>query len=340
MDIAKLYKCFFTILVKIPLFFAVYSHSYLGWAQLPVEGPQQKSFFEIKISGELNLSFEQKLHHIRASATIGKVVYFNSSKSLFGNYAFSASALLGRGLGASMRDPSWFVRPQGVVTLGLGWQGGGRLITHEVTQFTSLTTSSFRSDYSNVLSLATNLVLVDMTKSQNSNGKKFNRKYLTQRVGSLFASFNHWEVSYCNDGPIFSKWAGDGKDRYWTGSGFFGYKFKDVNVWGNSKNNLVKLSFDRYTSYIENAYELATALKLDHTPYRDEAALYNRGSLRLGYFSNQIFGEVSFNDYDSFDIQNLLHIAQGFAFHRTASNSTVSIRGGLKHERLLLIPKN
>jgi|GEM_PF-2160254 len=269
------------------------------------------------------------LSHLRASATFGSVLYLGRARHGFLNGAFTASCLLGRGLASSLLDPNGTVRPQFVATLGAGYQGGPRNRQHEVAQFTQVVSPGFRSDYARVLSLATNWVWVDTLHAEVKRGY-LTQRYRTQRVGSVYAAAGPIELFYYNDGTPFGKNLGDGKDRYFTGGGYVGYQFANDQTWSREPNPALRLSFDRYTSYRENAFELATAMKFDYVPYRENANFFNRGSVRLGFFSDRLWGEAALNDSDGLDFQNLIHRVSGMAYHRTASKWSLSARGGLR----------
>ena len=300
-----------------------------GQSQLETPFPTShfRFFAEAKVFIDLNLYQFRPLSHLRTSATVGVVGYGGRNRHVFANSTLTASCLLGRGLGASLKDRSATFRPQFVATLGFGAQGGPRNRLHEVTQFTQVVGSTFRSDYAHVISLASSWVLVD-TKYPFDRRKRY---FLTQRVGSAFVAFGPAEVFYYNDGTPFNAWAGDGKDRYFTGGGYVGYQLRNDQGWPQNRHAAFRISFDRYTSYEADAFELATALKFDHVPYANNATFYNRGSFRFGLFTDRWWGEAVINDNDQLDVQNLIHRVSGMAFHRTASKGSGSLRGGFRY---------
>lgn len=277
-------------------------------------------YAEVKVFADFNFRQPLALSHLRASGTVGGVRYLGPERLFFVNAALTASCLLGRGLGASLIDVNLFPRPQFVATTGLGVQDGPRNRSHEVTQFTPLINSTFRSDYARVLSVATNWVWVDPFLG----GSRW------QRVGSVFGAWGPVELYYHNDGPFFGGWAGDGKDRYFTGSGYVGLQLPNQASDSRQRPLSFRLGFDRYTSYEKHAYELATALKFDYVPYANNANFYNRGTIRLGVFSENFWGEAVLNDSNTLDFQNLIHLLSGYAYHRTVSKTSFSLRGGAR----------
>ncbi len=281
---------------------------------------------EIRLVGDINFQpkrVKSGLSHFRIVSSISPVIYIDKNERLFFVPVTSFNFLIGRGMGSSMRDVLFRFRPQAMVSLVGGVQWGHRRLNHQVQMLPHFLQPGFSSDNSNIIALSSNMILIDRNRSASD------LEFRHQRVGSVYIGTQFGlEFSYINDGPPFGKWLGDGRDRYWTGSGFLGYKFKPD--WRSLDNRPVSVrwSFDRYTSYKENAYELATALKMDYVPYKDFTSnLYNRGSMRIGIFVENLFSaELTINDSDYLDIQNALHLIQGFSWHRTANKSSVSLQ--------------
>lgn len=281
---------------------------------------------EIRLVGDINFQpkrVKSGLSHFRLASSISPVIYLDKKERIIFVPVVSFNFLIGRGMGSSMRDKLFRLRPQAMISLVGGVQWGHRRLNHQVQMLPFFLQPGFSSDNSNIIALSSNMILIDRNRSIND------LEFRYQRVGSIYIGTQFGlEASYINDGPPFGKWLGDGRDRYWTGSGFLGYKFKPD--WKSIDNRPVSIrwSFDRYTSYKENAYELATALKMDYVPYRDFTSnLYNRGSMRIGVFVENLYSaELTINDSDYLDIQNVLHLLQGFSWHRTANKSSLSLQ--------------
>ncbi|WP_337043390.1 hypothetical protein [Emticicia sp. 17c] len=281
---------------------------------------------EIRLIGDIN--FQPKrvgsgLSHFRLASSVSPVIYVNKAEGVFFVPVTSFNFMLGRGIGSSMRDKRGRFRPQAMLSLVAGVQWGFNGLTHQVQTMPHFLQPGFSSDCANIFALASNMILID--KNRSTRGTEFRH----QRVGSVYIGTGFgFEAFYSNDGPPFSKWLGDGKDRYWTGSILLGYKFRPKTQFFDNRPVSFRWGFDRYTSYKEDAYELATALKMDYVPYRNYTSnLYNRGSMRLGVFVENLYSaEVSFNDFDKLDLQNYLHKWQGFSWHRTANKSSVSLQ--------------
>jgi hypothetical protein len=138
----------------------------------------------------------------------------------------------------------------------------------------------------------------------------------SQRVGIASAGWNYFQISYLNDGPPFtSNWLpfGDGFDRWWTGSGQFGFYNPEADWIRNCE-----LKYDKFTGLQPYAYELATALRLKHIPYKSkETRLYNRQRYELSLGTNKGLG-FSFNIYDMrvIDVQHYIHNNK-YSYHDT-----------------------
>lgn len=155
------------------------------------------------------------------------------------------------------------------------------------------------------------------------NGSKmYVKKRRSQRVGYIGIALDKFlSAGYYNDGPPFSEWLGDGYDRYWTGGGF-------AHIWsqerfegqpeGQYKDNFQLIfSFDKFTGYEQDTYEVANKLKLNKVPYKNiETASYNRGITRasliyrdIGFFISKIDSKAGR------DIQDRIHKANNYPYH-------------------------
>jgi hypothetical protein len=160
------------------------------------------------------------------------------------------------------------------------------------------------------------------------------RDKFAQRAQFLGLNANGIEVGYFNDGGPFN-WLGDGKDRYFTGSGFFGfYNFAVLNSypspnrgfqtsWNELIKNLylnqnaVKIGFDRFTADEQLNYLMGSFLALNSINPRDtERAKYNNGStyIKIGLFNAIQAKAQLLGGYDS-DVQDFIHSKGQYTKH-------------------------
>lgn len=132
-----------------------------------------------------------------------------------------------------------------------------------------------------------------------------------------FLNFNiqrTYQFSYYNDGtPFHFIGLGDGYDRYFTGGGFFAY-------YGELSDdiNLIEFSFNKFTGYQQDAFELANHLQIDFLPYKDyRNYYYNQSRFRLKIGSNKHGFSAMFSGYDiqTRDGQDLIHYLIHSAYH-------------------------
>lgn len=272
----------------------------------------------VKLFFDLNL--KKGLSNARFVASAFPILYLDKRKEYFATLAPSISFQNGRGIAMSMADKPFFIRCHFLLSLSAGKQWGNRTYIHKVQTSSQYLSSSFDSDCRNIVAVTTNLIC---QFAKNDNKK-------IQLAGNIYTAFSSFEFQYLNDGPPFPKFIADGKDRWWTGSGFLGFTTRQFEQQKPLTDNLsFRLSFDRYTGYTENAFELADALKMDYALYGKKGEyLFNRGSMRLGVFNNYGSVEVSANDTDALDVQYWLHKLRGQSLHRTINESSCSIQIG------------
>lgn len=83
-----------------------------------------------------------------------------------------------------------------------------------------------------------------------------------QTVGAIVINYKNVSINYYNDGgmPLNLLGLGDSFDRWWTGGG--GIYYHSIR-----KNNLFELTFDQFTGYERQYFELASRLGMDVQDY-------------------------------------------------------------------------
>ena len=147
----------------------------------------------------------------------------------------------------------------------------------------------------------------------------------SQRIGFLgFALDKFVSLGYANDGPPFEQMfgLGDGFDRYWTGSGFVHLGATNWLPTKGADNKLMKsvpqfiFSFDKFTGYSPNSYEVSNLLKLLFVPYKqEEMSSYNRSMLRYTLLFNDGTALAISTFDDRTDIQDLIHEGFNYPHH-------------------------
>ncbi|HEY5406779.1 MAG TPA: polymorphic toxin type 23 domain-containing protein, partial [Ginsengibacter sp.] len=130
--------------------------------------------------------------------------------------------------------------------------------------FSNFSYPALQNPYSYSISAGTNFIFsTDKYKS-------------SQRVGFLNVHLHTIQISYYNDGgtPLEQTYLGDGKDRFYSGGALISYH-------GISNNgiNLVEISFNRFTGYTKNAFEVSNKLDLAFVNYNNTEEKYYNKSL-------------------------------------------------------------
>ncbi|HEX5625314.1 MAG TPA: hypothetical protein VFX48_04795 [Saprospiraceae bacterium] len=83
-----------------------------------------------------------------------------------------------------------------------------------------------------------------------------------QTVGSILLNYDRVTLQYYNDGgfPLRQIGLGDNFDRWWTGGGGIYWHSRD-------KSNILEFTFDQFTGYERQYFELATLLGMDVQDY-------------------------------------------------------------------------
>ncbi|MBQ4819623.1 hypothetical protein [Aquimarina sp. MMG016] len=153
-------------------------------------------------------------------------------------------------------------------------------------------------------------------KSSISYGANWIRvqKGAIQRVG--FFNLNvlgRAQVSYYNDGGPVLGWAGDNRDRYYTGGLVISYH-------GNIKDavDLIELSYHKYTGYQKYAFDVADKLQIDYLNYNDTNQFaYNqqRWRLNVSNINSGYGGHISLFNVNRIDFQDYLHFKTNVPYH-------------------------
>ncbi len=186
--------------------------------------------------------------------------------------------------------------------------------------FSNFTNPALQNPYDYSISAGTNFI-VSSDKLRSS-----------QRVGFLNAHVNRVQVSYYNDGgtPFDEAYLGDSKDRFYTGGALVSYQ-------GDTKMgvNLVELSFQKFTGYTKNAFEVSNNLDLAFVEYNKPEEQYFNKSLWSLHISNPEKGiGISINryNYTDWDIQHLIHFSTFNAYHLVPYRDYFSVSGIFYHD--------
>ena len=179
--------------------------------------------------------------------------------------------------------------------------------------FADFTYPALQNPYNYSLSLGTNIIFSSDCKRER------------QRVGFFNMNFNHFQVSYFNDGGLgmADLYLGDRRDRYYTGGFVFSYR-----AYPSSFINLAEVSFKKFTGYNKNAFEVANLLNLAFIPYADSAQNDFNKSLWTVTIANTTKGYgFNYKNYNSksIDVQHLIHRFLYNSFHTVPYKKHASV---------------
>ncbi len=166
-------------------------------------------------------------------------------------------------------------------------------------------------------SLGTNYIVF----SDKSNKNQF--------VGALNANFGRLiQVTYYNDGAPWGNILSDGYDRYHTGGGA-------VSYYGNFNDeiNFLEVSYQRFTGYTENSFEIANHLQLDFIPYKDKKQYYynqSKYNFKVANYTKGYSGSFYLYNFGG-DAQDNIHYIINCTYH---PNTIDSQRMGVSLEYL------
>ena len=161
--------------------------------------------------------------------------------------------------------------------------------------FSNFSYPALQNPYSYSISAGTNFIF---------SSDKFKS---SQRVGFLNLHLHTIQVSYYNDGgtPLEQTYLGDGKDRFYSGGALITYHgISDKGI------NLVELSFNKFTGYTKNAFEVSNKLDLAFVNYNNtEEKYYNKSLWSLDIGNPQKGFGLTLNryNYTNWDVQDLIH---------------------------------
>ena len=149
----------------------------------------------------------------------------------------------------------------------------------------------------------------------------------SQRVGFLNVHFHTIQVSYYNDGgtPLEQTYLGDGKDRFYSGGALISY-----HGITNNGVNLLELSFNKFTGYTKNAFEVSNKLDLAFVNYNNsEEKYYNKSlwSLNIGNPEKGFGLTLNRYNYTNWDVQDLIHFTKFYSYHLVPYDDYFSISG-------------
>ncbi|QHI39049.1 hypothetical protein IMCC3317_44500 [Kordia antarctica] len=121
------------------------------------------------------------------------------------------------------------------------------------------------------------------------------------------------QISYYNDGGPILGWAGDNRDRYYTGGVTISYHGDITDL-----IDLVELSYHKYTGYQKHAFDVADHLQIDFLNYQDTKQFaFNQQRWRLNFsnLENGFGGSVSIYNKGNLDLQDFLHFNTNVPYH-------------------------
>ena len=178
--------------------------------------------------------------------------------------------------------------------------------------FAEFTANPLQNPYKSSVSYGMNLILVQNSKQI---GNRFaNLEHTLQRTGFFNVNIGgRFQVSYYNDGGPILGWAGDNRDRYYTGGLILSYHgFIDDFV------NLIELSYHKYTGYQKYAFDVGEHLQIDFINYQDTSQFtYNQQRWRLNFsnLDNGFGGSISWYNKNRIDLQDFLHFTTNVPYH-------------------------
>ncbi len=137
---------------------------------------------------------------------------------------------------------------------------------------------------------------------------------MRQRVGFFnFNALGRIQISYYNDGGPILRYAGDKRDRYYTGGLLVSYH-------GNEQHavDLIEVSYHKFTGYVPHAFDLGDELQMDFLVYADKSQFafnHQRWRLTVAGLSSGFAGSFTLYDINSIDLQDFLHFNTNVPYH-------------------------
>ena len=159
----------------------------------------------------------------------------------------------------------------------------------------------------------------------------FDQLRSNQRLGFINVHSRRLQFSYYNDGgaPFDETYLGDSKDRYYSGGALISYTGNPV-----TSLNLIELSFNKFTGFSKNAFEVSNKLDLAFVDYNNpEEKYYNKSlwSLNISDPEKGIGININRYNYTDWDIQHLIHLSIYNSFHLVPYDDYFSISGIYYH---------
>ena len=295
-------------------------------------------FFEKIDSFDLGLSLRLNFHFNRKGASnfsmsmgvaVSKVIEINKTISDFiPTYQLNTN-FYSNGIGTNLHRDKRKLQIDFVNSLGLTW-GVGKLNNkpayNEIQTFNSMNSPISNQGYYKFTStIASNFIL--------------NTKNRNQQVG--FFGIDIWKTlkaGYFNDGPFFNSIGfGDSYDRWWTGGGFIEL---DPEVLVEEIYKLAKdkypaqlcyfckmkfrISYERFTGNVQDAYRASNYLGFSNVPPADEnESLYNRGFVKFELRHSDGWGVQYSILSPNNDVQDYIHDKMKFSHHFSAAKREV-----------------
>lgn len=169
-----------------------------------------------------------------------------------------------------------------------------------VYHFAEFTANPLQNPYKSSISYGMNLIWVHDRKLQRTG-------FFNVNVAGRF------QISYYNDGGPVLGWAGDNRDRYYTGGVVLSYHGEI-----DDPINLVELSYHKFTGYQKYAFDVAEQLQIDFLNYNDTSQLeYNqqRWRLNVSNLDDGFGGSISLYNNNRLDFQDFLHFTTNVPYH-------------------------
>jgi hypothetical protein len=143
-------------------------------------------------------------------------------------------------------------------------------------------------------------------------------------VGNVTVSTGSVTINYYNDGapPVSTLSLSDEFDRWWTGGvGIFIHTVDNYN--------LLEVTFDQFTGYAPQLYEVSNLLgihvpnyEINYKKRKKSPPDFNTSVYAVRYFFSPglgieagVIGSLRSKSDRAFGLQDIIHLAQGFALH-------------------------
>ena len=182
--------------------------------------------------------------------------------------------------------------------------------------FSDMVLPALKNPFEASVSIGTNLIFTPI----NDEKKK-------QRVGFLNGHYKRFQLSYFNDGgvPVSDIYLGDREDKNYTGGVLFSYHLRP-----DAAISLVELSYQKFTGYTKNAFEISNNLLLNfmnyHNPIQQK---YNKSLWSLNVGNPNRGWAAKLSNYNSVkaDVQHYIHWGLYNTYHMVTYQPHWAISG-------------